>query len=95
MIFTAKNAANIVFAMNKFCIHDKKYKTPSINDRQRKMLNKLFNGFKGKLFTSKWAKMCKCSKDTALRDIQDLVKKGMLQKDEGGGRNTSYSLRLD
>lgn len=63
-----------------------------LNDRQRKMINKLFDGFKGKLFTSKWAKMCKCSKDTALRDIQDLERKGILQKAEGGGRSTSYVL---
>ena len=62
----------------------------SLNDRQRKMINKLFDGFKGKLVTSKWAKMCKCSKDTALRDIQDLEQKGILQKEAGGGRSTSY-----
>ena len=62
----------------------------SLNDRQRKIINKLFDGFKGKLVTSKWAKMCKCSKDTALRDIQDLEQKGILQKESGGGRSTSY-----
>lgn len=65
-----------------------------LNTRQQKMINKLFDGFEGKLFTSKWAKMCKCSKDTALRDIQDLQQKGMLQKEVGGGRNTSYALIL-
>ncbi|MGB0932604.1 MAG: DeoR family transcriptional regulator [Chitinophagales bacterium] len=54
------------------------------------MLNKLFNGFKGKLRTSKWAKMCKCSTDTALRDIQDLEQKGMLKKGDKSGRGTSY-----
>ena len=70
----------------------RKHQQTPLNDRQRKMINKLFDGFKGKLFTSKWAKMCKCSKDTALRDIQDLEQKGILQKEAGGGRNTSYSM---
>ncbi len=63
------------------------------NERQRKMLNKLWDDFEGKLNTSKWAKMCKCSSDTALRDIQDLVTKKILQLDKAGGRSTSYSLR--
>ncbi|MEM6265737.1 MAG: Fic family protein [Bacteroidota bacterium] len=67
-------------------------KTP-MNDRQSLMLNKLLDGFKGKLTTSKWAKIAKCSNDTALRDIQDLVKKGILAKEEAGGRSTSYILR--
>lgn len=66
-----------------------------LNERQRLMLNQLFCGFKGKLNTSKWAKMAKCSADTALRDIQDLVQKGMLKKDAAGGRSTSYELNLD
>lgn len=70
------------------------HQNTSLNDRQRKMINKLFDNFKGKLFTSKWAKMCKCSKDTALRDIQDLEQKGILQKEESGGRSTSYTLIL-
>jgi len=64
----------------------------SINERQRVMINKLFDGFEGKLTTSKWAKITKCSQDTALRDILDLVEKGILVKDPAGGRSTSYSL---
>jgi Fic family protein len=64
----------------------------SFNDRQRAMINRLFNGFVGKLTSSKWAKMAKCSQDTALRDIDDLVKRGVLAKEPGGGRSTSYSL---
>ncbi|MFK7907186.1 MAG: DeoR family transcriptional regulator, partial [Chitinophagales bacterium] len=67
-----------------------KHKNTSINDRQQKMLNKLFDDFKGKLTTSKWAKMCKCSTDTALRDIQDLEQKGMLRKRGESGRGTNY-----
>ena len=62
------------------------------NDRQRMMLNRLLDGFEGKLTSSKWAKLSKCSQDTALRDIEDLVERGILVKDAGGGRSTSYSL---
>jgi len=57
------------------------------------MLNKLLEGFVGKLTTSKWAKITKCSADTALRDIQDLLKKEILQKDIAGGRSTNYQLK--
>ena len=64
-----------------------------LNDRQQKMLNKLMDGFEGKLTSSKWAKMAKCSTDTALRDIQDLIEKGVLEKEEGGGRSTSYRIK--
>jgi Fic family protein len=62
------------------------------NERQRSMVNRLMNGFEGKLTSSKWAKLEKCSQDTALRDIEDLIDKGVLTKDSGGGRSTSYSL---
>ncbi len=62
------------------------------NERQRKVLNRLFDGFEGKLTSSKWAAIGKCSQDTALRDIDDLVKRSLLAKDTGGGRSTSYSL---
>ncbi len=63
-----------------------------MNKRQVDMVNKLFENFKGKLNTSKYAKMAKCSTDTALRDIHDLMEKGILRKEEGGGRSTNYSL---
>lgn len=53
---------------------------------------RLFDGFSGKLTTTKWAKLEKCSHDTALRDIQDLLEQGLLHEDPGGGRSTSYSL---
>jgi Fic family protein len=62
------------------------------NERQRSIINRLFNGFEGKLTSSKWAKLAKCSQDTALRDIDDLVKRGVLSKEPGGGRSTSYAL---
>jgi Fic family protein len=63
-----------------------------INERQRLMLNKLFDGFEGKLQTSKWAKMTKTSTDTALRDIKDLIGKGILQQTGEGGRSANYEL---
>jgi Fic family protein len=62
------------------------------NDRQILMLNKLLDDFDGKLTTSKWAKIAKCSPDTALRDIQDLMERGVLVKDSSGGRSTNYLL---
>jgi len=63
------------------------------NERQNKLLNRLLDGFKGKLTTSKWAKIAKCSQDTATRDIQDLIDKEILYKLPGGGRSTGYGLR--
>jgi len=70
-----------------------RHQSASLNERQHKMLNKFIDGLEGKLTSSKWAKMVKCSPDTALRDIQDLLEKGMLEKEEGGGRSTSYKLK--
>lgn len=63
-----------------------------LNERQRLMLNKLLDGFDGKLTSSKWAKITRTSPDTALRDIQDLISKGILQKEAQGGRSTNYEL---
>ena len=69
-----------------------KHTSTSLNERQRLMINKLFDGFEGKLTSSKWAKINKCSTDTALRDIQDLINKDILHKDPAGGRSTNYEL---
>lgn len=77
--------------LNKTRFWDRHIKT-IINERQRLMINKLFDGFEGKLTSSKWAKINKCSADTALRDINDLLHKKILKKEEGGGRSTSYIL---
>jgi Fic family protein len=66
-----------------------------LNERQIKVLNKLLDGFEGKLTTSKWAKLAQCSQDTAYRDILDLLERRALKKDPGGGRSTSYSLTLE
>ncbi|WP_373283701.1 Fic family protein [Psychroflexus salis] len=63
-----------------------------MNQRQKNILNKILDGFEGKLTSSKWAKITKCSKDTAVRDINDLVKKNILKKENAGGRSTSYEL---
>lgn len=63
-----------------------------LNDRQRLVINRLLDGFEGKLTTSKWATLTKSSNDTALRDIQQLVERGVLVRNQGGGRSTSYSL---
>lgn len=65
----------------------------TINDRQRKVLNLLMDDFEGALSTTKWAKIRKCSQDTALRDIQDLMEKGILMKSPQGGRSTNYELK--
>jgi Fic family protein len=64
------------------------------NERQRTILNRLLDGLQGKLTSSKWAKLAKCSQDTALRDIDDLLSRGILVKNQAGGRSTSYSLVL-
>jgi Fic family protein len=70
----------------------KKHSSAPLNERQRDILNRLLDGFDGKLTSSKWAAIEKCSPDTALRDIADLIERRLLKKDEGGGRSTSYSL---
>nr|WP_202130804.1 Fic family protein [Methylobacterium sp. 2A] len=63
-----------------------------VNPRQTMMLKRLLDGFQGKLTTSKWAQIAKCSHDTALRDIDDLIARGLLARGEAGGRSTSYQL---
>jgi Fic family protein len=65
----------------------------NLNDRQRKILNKLMDDVEGVLNTTKWEKITTCSQDTALRDIQDLIEKGVLVKSERGGRSTNYEMK--
>ena len=65
------------------------------NERQRNIINRLLDGMEGKLNTSKWAKLSKCSQDTALRDINDLLERKILMKDSAGGRSTSYQLYIE
>lgn len=71
-----------------------KHRLVSMNERQVKMVNLLWDGFEGKLTSSKWGKIARCSADTALRDIQDLMAKGVLRKTDESGRSTNYELRL-
>jgi len=71
-----------------------KHASTIINNRQKVMIIKLLDDFFGKLITTKWAKITRCSQDTALRDIQDLIDKEILIKEPGGGRSTSYKLNL-
>ena len=70
-----------------------KEKNVSLNHRQKKVLNKLFSGFEGKLTREKWMKLTKASSRTALRDIEELIELGVLEQEEAGGRSTSYRLR--
>lgn len=69
------------------------FATTPLNDRQRKVVNRLLDGFEGKLTTSKYSKLTACSQDTALRDILSLVDRGILARGHEGGRSTSYALR--
>ncbi len=69
-----------------------KHSKTIINERQKKLINKLLDGFDGKLTSSKWAKIAKCSKDTVIRDINDLTTKNILRKEAAGGRSTNYEL---
>jgi Fic family protein len=69
-----------------------KYARVQVNDRQRDVINRLLDGLTGKLTTTRWANIEKCSHDTALPDIQGLIEQGLLRRDPGGGRSTRYSL---
>jgi Fic family protein len=86
---TDANLLKVLFKADFWANHSN---TP-INDRQKKLLNKLLDGFDGKLTSSKWAKIAKFSRDTAIRDINDLIDKNMLQKEAAGGRSTNYELK--
>ncbi len=73
----------------------KQHNQQALNSRQQYMLNKALDGFDGKITAAKWAKINKCSHDTALRDIQELIAKNILDKDEAGGRSTAYLLKWE
>jgi Fic family protein len=88
LLATENTTQKIVLKAEFWKLHEQ----TAINERQGLMLNKLFDGFEGKLQTSKWAKITKTSTDTALRDIKDLVEKGILQQTPEGGRNANYGL---
>lgn len=86
---SAQLALNGVLAKTRFW---RRWVATPLNDRQLKLLNRLLDGIEGKLTSSKWAAMAKCSPDTALRDIGELVALGVLKKSDAGGRSTSYEL---
>lgn len=88
MLTTEKTTQRILRKAEFWRLHAQ---TP-INERQRIVLNMLLDGFEGKLQSSKWAKITKVSSDTALRDIKDLIEKGILQETGEGGRSVSYEL---
>lgn len=89
-ISATDNTLSLIMKRKKFWDN---FATEQFNERQKKMLNKLFEDFEGKLTSSKWARITKCSQDTATRDIQDLITKGILEKEASGGRNTNYALK--
>jgi Fic family protein len=88
----AEAEAGLASVLGKAKIWERINNQSQVNERQRKVINRLLDGFEGKLSTSKYAKLAKCSGDTALRDIKILLDQGILIQDEGGGRNTSYRL---
>lgn len=81
--------ANVLLKANFW----ERHRNTEMNERQRALINRMLSGIEGNMTSSKWAKMAKCSKETAIRDIQDLITKEILEKEEGGGRSTSYRLR--
>nr|WP_315591509.1 Fic family protein [uncultured Cupriavidus sp.] len=85
----AQVSLDAVLAKARFWQH---WAMTPFNERQVKLLNRMLDGFNGKLTTSKWAAIAKCSADTALRDINDLISRGVLRKADGSGRSTSYEL---
>lgn len=87
-----ENSAQTLSAVMQKASFWERFAKEPLNERQVKLINRLLDGFEGKLTTSKWAKIAKCSQDTAYRDILDLIERGALKKDPGGGRSTSYSL---
>jgi len=91
-IKAAENSLSIVLKKNQFW---KDHAALALNTRQRLLLMKLLEGVEGKLTSSKWAKIAKCSQDTAGRDINYLLEKKILQQEGGGGRSTAYILRLE
>ncbi len=85
----AHQTLDTVLAKTRFWNH---WSSTALNARQVKLLNRLLDGFEGKLNSSKWAAIAKCSPDTALRDISEMLALGVLQKSEAGGRSTSYEI---
>ena len=90
-----KRSETVVRRVVKKAMFWQEHRDVAMNERQVKVVNRLWDGFDGKLTTAKWAKICKTSQPTALRDINDLIEKGILIKGEEGSKNTSYILAED
>ena len=90
-IAKANDVTAAVLAKAAFWRHVKQ-ESIAVSDRQEKIINLLLEGFEGKLTTEKWSKLATISHDTALRDIQDLISKGIFRQEKGGGRSTAYVL---
>lgn len=88
----AQHTLDAVLVKQRFWQHWAAPGATPLNERQAKLVNRLLDGFEGKLTSSKWASVAKCSNDTALRDITDLLARGVLRKSDAGGRSTSYEL---
>ncbi|HVE08552.1 MAG TPA: Fic family protein [Paraburkholderia sp.] len=88
---TAQQTLDAVLAKSRFW---RQMAGVPLNERQTRLLNRLLDGFDGKLTSSKWAAIAKCSPDTALRDINELIARGVLRRADGGGRSTAYELQL-
>lgn len=86
---TAQHTLDAVLAKTRFW---QRWAGTPMNERQMKLLNRLLDGFEGKLTSSKWASIAKCSPDTALRDINELLARGVLRKSAAGGRSTAYEI---
>jgi Fic family protein len=93
LINSLKSSVNLLSGVLFKAEFWKKHSKTVFNERQLKMINKVLDGFDGKLTSSKWAKIAKCSKDTAIRDINDLIDKKILKKELEGGRSTNYELK--
>lgn len=88
-IVNAQGTLEAVLGKSRFWQH---WAATPMNERQIMLLNRLLDGFEGKLTSSKWAAIAKCSPDTALRDIHELVDLGIVRRTQGGGRSTGYEL---
>ena len=88
----AQHTLDAVLAKTRFWQRWAAPDSAPLNARQVKLVNRLLDGLEGKLTSSKWAAIAKCSPDTALRDITDLLARGVLRKSDAGGRSTSYEL---
>ena len=86
------NSRSVIEQTLRKALYWERFREVEINERQRKVINRLWDGFEGKMTTVKWARLCKTSRDTALRDIRDLLEKGLLTVSPEGGRSTSYML---